>query len=103
MPAATRRAPSLRHALDVAARVVAAAAGGYFLAHAFAAFMTLVLPFARPDRVVAATLLAFVVWCAAALHAFAVRSPWRACIAPALLGAALLGLVAMFPDAGARP
>jgi hypothetical protein len=93
----------LLHALDVAARAAAAVVGGYFVAHAFAAFMTMVLPFARPDRVVAGTVLAFVVWCIAALYAFAVRSVWRACAVPATLGAAMLGVTVVFPELGTRP
>lgn len=103
MAAARPRRSTALHALDVAARTASAAAGGYFAAHAFAAFMTLVLPFARPDRVVAGTLLAFVVWCIAALYAFAVRSTWRACWVPVAVGIALLGVAMAFPESGARP
>ncbi|MBW3551674.1 MAG: DUF3649 domain-containing protein, partial [Proteobacteria bacterium] len=87
----------------VTARIAAAVVGGYFAAHAFAAFMTLVLPFARPDRVVTGTLLAFLVWCVAALHAFAARSAWRAWWVPVAAGIVLLGIALTFPEAGTRP
>jgi len=92
----------MHRALHVTARAGAAIAAGYFLAHACAAFLTLALPFARPDRVVAATLFSFVAWCVAALHAFATGSTWRAWWLPCLLGAAMLGVALAFPDAGMR-
>ena len=42
--------------LSLASRVLAALVGGYAFAHAATAFLTLALPFARADRVIAATL-----------------------------------------------
>ena len=92
-----------RYRLAVASRACAALFGGYFFAHATAAFLTLVLPFARAERVIAASLLSFAVWCAAAVYVFSVRSGWRAWWAPVLAGALLLGIQMLFPEAAARP
>ena len=88
---------------QVASRIGAALFGGYFLAHGATAFLTLVLPMGRVDRVVFASLLSFAVWCAAAIHAFGTRSAWRAWAWPALAGAALLGAALAFPEQAARP
>lgn len=99
-----RAALSWRYRGEVAARAFAAIVIGYFVAYGFAAFFSMALPFARVDSVIAASLLSFFVWCAAAMYAFAARSAWRACWAPAataalLLGAAkLCGAVALFPS-----
>ncbi|MFC0679844.1 DUF3649 domain-containing protein [Lysobacter korlensis] len=103
MAATASRPTRLRHALDVAMRTLAALVAGYACAHTFAAFMTVVLPFARPDRVVAGTLLSFVVWTLVALHAFAAASPWRAWWLPAVAFALMMAVVFAFPDAGLRP
>lgn len=102
---ATRRSspPVWRHRLAVASRVAAAAVGGYFFAHGLTAFLTLVLPFARADRVIAASMFAFVAWCAVAIYVFAARSAWRAWSWPVLSGAVLLGIAMCFPDSAARP
>jgi hypothetical protein len=104
-PRQPRSAASMpwRRRLDIAVRTLAALALGYFLAHAFAALMAAVLPFARPDRVVAGGLLAFVVWTAAAVHAFAARSPWRAAGVPLLLALAMTGLAALLAGQAVRP
>jgi hypothetical protein len=77
MATAPRAPQRLRHALDVTARAAAALVAGYAVAHAFAACMAVVLPLARPDRVVAGTLLSFIAWTLVALHAFGARSAWR--------------------------
>ncbi|MFK3649244.1 hypothetical protein ACI2IY_12540 [Lysobacter enzymogenes] len=96
---------SWRYRGEVAARAFAAIVIGYFVAYGFAAFFSLALPFSRVDAVVTASLLSFFVWCAAAMYAFAVRSAWRACWAPALIAALLLwaaklcGALALFPGA----
>lgn len=84
-------------------RVGAAVAGAYFLAHASAAFLTVVLPFARPDRVIAASLLALPVWCAAAVYAFAARSLLRACAVPVVVGLALMSVAWLLPGLAVRP
>lgn len=92
-----------RHCLAVASRVCAALFAGYFFAHATTAFLTLVLPFARAERVITASLLSFAVWCAAAVYVFSVRSGWRAWWAPVFTGAVLLGIQMQFPEVAARP
>ena len=86
-----RPALSWRYRGEVAARAFAAIVIGYFAAYGFAAFFSMALPFARVDSVIAASLLSFFVWCAVAMYAFAARSAWRACWAPALGAALLLG------------
>ena len=101
-PVAARRG-GWRNRLAVASRVCAALFAGYFLAHATTAFLTLVLPFARVDRVIAASLLSFAVWCAAAVYVFAVRNGWCAWWAPVLLGTVLLGIQMQFAELAARP
>src|SRR5688500_19074325 len=93
----SRRDSGGRYRIAVASRVCAALFGGYFFAHATTAFLTLVLPFARAERVIAASLLSFAVWCAAAVYVFSVRSGWRAWWAPVLAGAALLCIQMQFP------
>jgi hypothetical protein len=103
MATTASRPARLRHALDVTVRTLAALVAGYACAHAFAACMAVVLPFARPDRVVAGTLLSFVVWTLVALHAFGARSAWRAWWRPALAFAAMMAVALAFPDAGLRP
>ncbi|MEH6415479.1 DUF3649 domain-containing protein [Pseudomonas sp. CGJS7] len=96
---------SWRYRGAVAVRAFAALVLGYLLAYASTAVLSMVLPFERVDRVVAASLLSFFIWCAAAMYAFAARSAWRACWAPALATALLLaaakwlGAVALFSPA----
>lgn len=102
--AIAQRAPQrLRHALDIAARIAAALVAGYAVAHAFAACMAVVLPFARPDRVVAGTLLSFIAWTVVALHAFGARTPWRAWWRPVFAFVVMMAVALAFPDAGLRP
>lgn len=103
MATAARPHDRLRHALDVTLRVAAAAIAGYAVAHAFAACMAVLLPFARPDRVAAGTLLSFVPWVLVALHAFATRTAWRAWWRPGVAFAVMMGIAIAFPDAGLRP
>jgi len=104
-PRARKPRPSLswRYRGAVAARAFAAIVIGYFFAYACTALLSVALPWPRVDRVVAASLLSFFVWCGVAMYAFAARSAWRACWAPAL-GTALLfwaaklcGAAALFP------
>lgn len=99
----TRKTKGWRHRAQVASRVCAALFGGYFLAHGATAFLTLVLPMGKVDRVVFASLLSFVVWCAATVYVFAARSAWRAWAWPVLAGALLLGVALAFPEQAARP
>ncbi|PRB77529.1 DUF3649 domain-containing protein [Pseudomonas sp. MYb185] len=63
---------------ELVSRSIAALFGGYLLAFGFTAFFSVYLPFSRPNRVVTASLLCFAVWVAAAIYAFAARSPTRA-------------------------
>ncbi|RCW68626.1 iron transporter [Pseudorhodoferax soli] len=70
-----------RYRLAVASRAVAAAAGGYVMAATCAAALSLALPAlggARPDAVLIATMLAFVLHAIAAMWAFGCASAWRA-------------------------
>lgn len=107
-PARKPRAPlSWRYRGEVAARAFAAIVLGYLFAYALTAFLSLALPFSPVDSVIAASLLSFFVWCGVAMYAFAARSAWRACWAPALGAAALLcaaklcGAAALFSAAAA--
>lgn len=102
---ATARKPPdpFRHALDVVTRTAAAVIAGYAAAHAFAACTAVLLPFARPDRVTAGTLLSFLVWVFVALYAFAARSAWRAWWRTALIAGAMMAVALGFSDAGVRP
>jgi hypothetical protein len=103
-PSANKRAAGgWRHAGQVLVRTLAAVFGGYFLAHAFSALGASVLPFSRPDRVVAGALLAFPVWCAAAVYAFGARDWKRAAGVPLLLGVAMLGLATLLAEQALRP
>ncbi|MGO1069336.1 hypothetical protein [Lysobacter sp. CA199] len=94
---------SWRYRGAVAVRALAATVIGYLVAYGFTALGTLVLPFSRNDRVIAASLLCFFVWCAAAMYAFAARSAWRACWVLALWAGAMYGIALLFPEAAARP
>ncbi|MEI2456077.1 hypothetical protein ABU614_22065 [Lysobacter firmicutimachus] len=104
-----RPALSWRYRGAVAARAFAAIVIGYFFAYASTALLSVALPFPRVDRVVAASLLSFFVWCGVAMYAFAARSAWRACWAPALATAVLLwaaklcGAAALFPGSAVPP
>lgn len=89
--------------LSLASRVLAALVGGYAFSHAATAFLTLALPFARADRVIAATLLAFVVWCGVAIYAFMAREAWRVWAVLLVGGALLYGVAVALPDMAARP
>lgn len=80
----------------ITSRSVAAIFGGYGLAAAFAACLSLVLPqigMSRPDAVLTATMLAFVLHAVAALWAFSCASAWRTW-AGILIPAVLLALLA---------
>lgn len=93
--------PALLHLLrsrtaELISRGLAALVGGYLLAFGFTAFFSVYLPLARADRVVTASLLCFAAWVAAALYAFAARSPFRAWLM-LLFTAAGLYLLAYLP------
>lgn len=72
---------------DMALRVVAAIPLGYAVASLWAMALARILPGARSDATIAATLIAFVVCAAAAMWAFSARSGWRAFWTLALIGA----------------
>ena len=88
---------------SIASRVLAALVGGYALAYGFAAFLSVYLPLARPDRVAFAGLFSFAVWTAVVIYVFAARS--ATCAWLWLGGLTLaLGLAAFLPsDLGVRP
>lgn len=77
----------------VAARVVAAALGGYALANASGIFVATLLPMQRADAVFAATLASFAIYTGAVIYAFAARTAARAC-AGLVVPSAALGTVA---------
>lgn len=64
-------------AVAVAQRTLAAVVGGYALATASGILLSWILPMPRFEAVTVAMLLAFVVYTAAILWAFAARSLWR--------------------------
>lgn len=87
---------SWRYRLAVASRAVAAIAGGYALSALSATALALLLPLARAEAVIAATLASFVIYTCAVMWVFAARSAWRAwagLAVPSALLAALLWLV----------
>lgn len=102
-PARKSKALPARYRVEVGVRAFAAVVVGYLLAYGATAFLTVVLPFSRSDRVVAASLLCFAVWCAAAMYAFAAKSAARAVCLPLLLALALYGVALAFPEFAARP
>ena len=63
---------------DMVFRIVAAAPLGYAVSSLAAMAFARILPGERSEAAVAATLLAFVVYAAAAMWAFAARTGWRA-------------------------
>lgn len=73
-----KQGPALRYRLGIASRAAAAILGGYALAASVTAAASLLLPLARADAVITATLLSFAVYACAVLWVFAARSAWRA-------------------------
>jgi hypothetical protein len=95
--------PVAHRRLSLTGRALAALFGGYAFAHAATAFLTLVLPFVRADRVIAATMLSFVVWCTVAVLAFTARTAWRAWAWIAAGALLMYGVAAAFPELASRP
>jgi len=62
----------------VISRVLAAIFGGYLFTYCLTAALARLLPLAKPDAVIAATLAAFAVYTLVILWAFGCRSAWRA-------------------------
>ncbi|WP_394004731.1 DUF3649 domain-containing protein [Luteimonas sp. WGS1318] len=92
-----------RHAGEVLLRTVIAVVGGYVLAHAFSALAASLLPLSRPDRVITGMLLAFPVWCAAAVYSFGARRWTRAAAVVPLLALALLAAASLLSAQAMRP
>ena len=76
----------------IAARILAAICGGYFLSSSFAIFLSCTLPVPRAEAVLAATLLSLLVYVAAIIWAFAARTVsmlWATLMLPSFLMLAL--------------
>jgi hypothetical protein len=80
---------------NVAARVAAAALGGYTLTYSVTACLTLLLPFSKSEAVLIASMPSFGFYTAAILWAFAAPTPLRAWLG-LLIPAAICAAVA-FP------
>lgn len=81
-----------RYRMAVASRALAAIFGGYGLAVAATLLLSQILPMARSEAVVTASMLGFVAYAAAVCWAFAVhsgRQAWLGLLLPALLMAGL--------------
>ncbi|WP_425032967.1 DUF3649 domain-containing protein [Pelagibius sp.] len=63
--------------VDILSRIAAAAVGGYALSSATAICLSLVLPMARSEAVLTATMVSFVVYVCVALWAFSASSVGR--------------------------
>jgi uncharacterized membrane protein YfcA len=98
-----RRSVTWRYRGAVASRILAALLGGYLMAYASAALLTVLLPMSRINRVVTASLLSFVVWTAVAIWVFAARSAWRGWWTVLAAAAVMLGLAISWRDYGMRP
>ncbi|TBU71723.1 DUF3649 domain-containing protein [Phytopseudomonas daroniae] len=83
----------------VVSRVLAAILGGYAVAYAFTAALARLLPLAKVDALIVASLLSFAIYTLAILWAFCAASAWRAW---AGMGVALpLAAIGFWPWAGA--
>ena len=83
-----------RYRVEIAARSVAAAVGGYGVAALVAIAATWTLPLARIDATAAGTILALLAWPVVAMGCFWARRAWRAW-AGTLAAAALFGGMAL--------
>jgi len=63
--------------LDIAVRTLLGAGAGYALSALMAASLSLVLPMARAEAVMVATMLAFLAYAALIIWAYAARGLWR--------------------------
>ncbi|TBU76539.1 iron transporter [Pseudomonas daroniae] len=83
----------------VVLRILAAVLGGYAVAYAFNAALARLLPLAKVDALIVASLLSFAIYTLAILWAFGAASAWRAW---AGMGVALpLAAIGFWPWAGA--
>jgi len=87
---------------DMVLRVLAAIPLGYGVASLWAMALARVIPGARSEATVIATLVAFVLCAVAAMWAFAARSGWRAVWTLALLGAVAGAIAWMSIEATGR-
>ncbi len=76
-------------------RIAAAILGGYAFTYAFTAALARLLPLAKGDALIVATLLSFAVYTGAILWAFACRSALRAWVGLATAGP--LALIGFWP------
>lgn len=89
-------------AFSIVQRAIAAVAGGHALATLSGILLSYVLPMPRFEAVTVAMLLSFIVYTAAILWAFSVRTLWRMWLGLVLPGA-LCGVVSLLvrpPGAG---
>jgi len=87
------RASRWRYRANVALRTIAGTVGAYGVAALAAAAMARILPMARVEAVVIATLIAYLVAPGVTIWAFLARGPWRA-VAGVAIAALLLGAMA---------
>lgn len=80
----------------VVSRTIAAVLGGYVFTYCCTAALARLLPLAKSDAVVVATLAAFIIYTAVILWAFGCRSAWRAWAVLAL--AAPLAVIGFWPQ-----
>lgn len=89
----SRASAGLRYRLGVAARAVAAIAGGYGVSALWATMLALYLPTARAEASLTGIMVAFVVYPCAAMWVFAAHTAvraWLGLLVSALVPAALL-------------
>lgn len=87
---------------SVAARVIAAAVGGYALANVLSVFLSRVLPMPQPAAVMTGMLLSFLFYAIAVLWVFAARSArlaWLGLMVPAVV----FGILALLAGPVAGP
>lgn len=84
MKQAMQSGPTVMYRLAVFSRVLAAIVGGYVLAALCTAVIAQVLPMAKADAVMTATMLAFIIYACAVIWVFAARDALRAWIGIAL-------------------
>jgi hypothetical protein len=78
---------------EIALRTLAGTAGAYLIAVLAGMVLARILPMARAEAVLTATMLAFVVGPAVTIWAFLARGPWRATGGVVLAAVLLAGLL----------
>lgn len=66
-----------RHRLDISVRTALAVGGGYLLSALLAAVLSVLLPMARAEAVMVATMLSYLAYVALIIWAYATRRLWR--------------------------